>query len=261
MPNYKTSVFPKSRVATIDVCEIGKQKHHISALLEIDVTTSREKIKSYKKEVGKISFSAWLIKAISYSVESNKMAAAYLKGSRKVVVFDNINVSFLIEKELNGEKVPIPLLIEKANEMSIESLTEKISDSKNEVLSENDLVLHRKTTRLEQVYYYLPGFIRRTFWRSMLKRPNFVFSKMGNVAITSIGMMGKINGWFIPISVHPISFGIGSVIKKPVVIDNEIVVREMLNITVLLDHDIIDGAPMARFIGELTKNIESGIFL
>jgi len=34
-----------------------------------------------------------------------------------------------------------------------------------------------------------------------------------------------------------------------------------MNITVLMDHDVIDGASMARFINELTKNIETGIFL
>ena len=31
--------------------------------------------------------------------------------------------------------------------------------------------------------------------------------------------------------------------------------------TILLDHDVIDGAPMARFIRELVVNIEKGIEL
>lgn len=84
---------------------------------------------------------------------------------------------------------------------------------------------------------------------------------MGNVAITSLGMYGKINGWFLPISIHPICFGVGSIIKKPIVIKDKIEVREIMNITVLMDHDVIDGASMARFINELTKNIETGIFL
>ena len=68
----------------------------------------------------------------------------------------------------------------------------------------------------------------------------------------------KINGWFIPISVHPICFGVGSIIKKPAVIDDKIVIREILNASVLIDHDVIDGAPMTRFINELKKNIENG---
>lgn len=80
---------------------------------------------------------------------------------------------------------------------------------------------------------------------------------MGNVVITSVGMMGMINGWFIHKSVHPLSFGIGSVLKKPVVVGNEIKIREILNMTILVDHDVIDGAPMVRFLGDLTRHIEN----
>jgi pyruvate/2-oxoglutarate dehydrogenase complex dihydrolipoamide acyltransferase (E2) component len=84
---------------------------------------------------------------------------------------------------------------------------------------------------------------------------------MGNVAITSIGMIGKVNGWFIPISVHPICFGIGRIAKKPVVVIDKIEIREVLNMTILLDHDVVDGAIMARFISRLSENIEKGIEL
>lgn len=31
--------------------------------------------------------------------------------------------------------------------------------------------------------------------------------------------------------------------------------------TVLMDHDATDGIPMARFISDLTENIEKGVFL
>ena len=56
-------------------------------------------------------------------------------------------------------------------------------------------------------------------------------------------------------------FGIGSIIKKPAVIDNEIAIREILNVSILIDHDVMDGAPMARFINELRINIENGLDL
>jgi pyruvate/2-oxoglutarate dehydrogenase complex dihydrolipoamide acyltransferase (E2) component len=80
---------------------------------------------------------------------------------------------------------------------------------------------------------------------------------MGSVVVTPVGMMGRINGWFIHKSVHPLSFGIGSVLKKPVVIGDEILIREILNMTILVDHDVIDGAPMVRFLNELTAGIEN----
>ena len=167
----------------------------------------------------------------------------------------------MTSKDLNGQKVPIPLIIEKTNEISIEAISMQINDAKNKQLSNKDIVLQKKADRLERIYYFLPGFIRRYAWKYLLRHPKLTFNKMGNVAITSIGMMGQIKGWFIPISIHPICFGLSSIIKKPTVIEDRIEIREILNMSILLDHDVIDGAPMARFISELSKNIENGLNL
>ncbi|MBN1951705.1 MAG: 2-oxo acid dehydrogenase subunit E2 [Bacteroidales bacterium] len=259
MTNYKTSIFPRSRIATNDVCALGVKKHHIAALIEVDVTDSRKKIRLYKKDTGNaISFTAWLIKVISRSIEDYENVASFLQGKRKLIIFNDVNVSLAVEKNIGDQKVPIPLIIEKANGRSLESITRQINDAKNLVLSDKDIVLQNKSNKLERFYYRLPGFLRRYFWRYLLRHPGFAFAKMGNVAITSLGMVGKANGWFIPISVHPICFGIGKITKKPVVRDDQIVIREILNLTVLLDHDIMDGAQMARFINDLSINIEKG---
>lgn len=261
MSEYKIHKFAKSRIGTIDVCEMGKKKHHVAAFLEIDVTSAKVKIKKYKKDVGKISFIAWLIKVIGHTVAGKNATTAYLAGKQKTIIFDDVNISFIIEKEVNGEKVPIPVVIEKANTLEIETITKLLNDAKQEILSDNQIVIQKRTTRSEKLYYHLPGFMRRAIWKYMLKRPKLLFAKMGNVAISSLGMYGKINGWFIPISIHPLCFGIGSVIKKPVVINDKIEIRDVMNMTVLVDHDVIDGASVARFIRALNRNIEAGMFL
>ncbi|MDN3686995.1 2-oxo acid dehydrogenase subunit E2 [Cyclobacterium jeungdonense] len=260
--NYKIQKFPNSRIASIDVCEVGKQKHHVTGLLEFDVTDSRKKIKGYNNTNNhKISFTAWLISVIGYTLKKYETSSAYLLGRNKLMIFEDINVSIIVEKDLKGTKVPIPLIIERANEVSMESITAQIAEAKNEEFTENDIILRKKTRQWEKVYYSLPGFLRRYFWKFILKHPKLAFKKMGNVAFTSIGMIGKVNGWFIPISVHPICFGVGSVLKKPTVIDDSIEIREILNMSVLMDHDVLDGAPMVRFICDLKENIEIGLNL
>ena len=260
MKKYKIHKFPDSRIASIDVCEIGNRKHHVTGLVEFDVTESRKKIKEYNKShSNKISFNAWLISVISSTIKKYDISSSYLIGKNKLIIFDDINVSIVVEKDLNGIKVPIPLIIERANAISINSITKQITEAKNKEFTDKDIVLQKKTRRFEKIYYLLPGFLRRYYWKYLLKHPKLAYKKMGNVAFTSIGMMGKINGWFIPISVHPICFGVSSIIKKPSVINDIIEIREMLNMSILLDHDVIDGAPMARFISDLSKNIEKGL--
>jgi hypothetical protein len=47
MTKYKLQKFPHTRIATIDTSEVGKQKHHLAALIEVDVTKSLEEIKAF----------------------------------------------------------------------------------------------------------------------------------------------------------------------------------------------------------------------
>ncbi len=41
-------------------------------------------------------------------------------------------------------------------------------------------------------------------------------------------------------------------------VDGRVEPREILNLTVVFDHDVIDGAPAARFVHRLVELIESG---
>lgn len=261
MTEYKTKNFPKSRIATIDIGSIGKLKHHVAAMIEIDVTNSRSRLKMLKTENKKISFISWLIKVIGYTIKQHEFVGAYLKGKKQIIIYNDINISIIVEKSIDGQKVPIPLVINKTNERSIESIKDQINDAINKEFTEEDIVLQKKSGRIERLYYSLPGFLRRKVWKYILRHPQFAYNKMGNAAVTSVGSARNIKGWFIPISVHPVCFGLSKINKKPWVVDGEIQIREILNMTVLLDHDVTDGIPMARFISNLIENIENGLFL
>ncbi len=256
--NYRFQKFPTSRIATFDIFTVGLKKHHIIALLEFDVTDSRSRLRELRKSGIAISLNAWLIKVIGEVLKMYPEAASYLYNKRNLLLFNDVSVSFLVEKKLGQNKVPIPLVIGNVNGKTAYEIGREIEQAVNQDLKTGDIVLKRQSAVYERAYYHLPGFARRLFWKMLLKKPKRAFNTMGNVSVTSVGMMGRINGWFIHKSVHPLSFGIGSVIRKPVVAGNEIKIREMLNMTILIDHDVIDGAPMVRFLNELTDYIESG---
>jgi hypothetical protein len=79
---YNFHEIPQSRIATFDVSSIGILKHHVSALLEFDVTDSRKKLKDLKRNGIKVSFNAWIIKVISKTLELHPEAAAFLYNKR-----------------------------------------------------------------------------------------------------------------------------------------------------------------------------------
>ena len=47
---YIYKEIPQSRIATFDVFSLGLLKHHVSALLEFDVTESRKKLHDLRKK-------------------------------------------------------------------------------------------------------------------------------------------------------------------------------------------------------------------
>lgn len=257
---YKTETFPASRLSTIDVGMEGLKKHHIKALIELDVTDARKMIFEKKKLSEKISFNSWLIKCISHTVEESVQIHGMRKGRKKVVLFDDVDISIVIEREVQGKKVPLPYVIRKTNKKSISDIYNEVRNGQNQPINgEGDYVLgEKKSDLLMRFFYTVPGFMRRIIWRRLIRSPFLAKQSMGTVMITSVGMMGRINGWVIPVSVHPLCFAIGSIMKKPGVVDDRIEIREYLSMTVLVDHDVIDGAPAVRALSRLTKLVESG---
>jgi pyruvate dehydrogenase E2 component (dihydrolipoamide acetyltransferase) len=65
--------------------------------------------------------------------------------------------------------------------------------------------------------------------------------------------------FFAPIINPPESaiLGVGRIVKKPVVIKDEVCPRSMMTLTLVFDHRIMDGAVAARFLQTLKDNLET----
>ncbi len=73
----------------------------------------------------------------------------------------------------------------------------------------------------------------------------------------TISVLGSVDG-FTPILNPPQSgiLGVGRIVQKPVVSRGEVVVREMLTLSLTADHQVIDGAVAASFMRRLQATIE-----
>jgi pyruvate/2-oxoglutarate dehydrogenase complex dihydrolipoamide acyltransferase (E2) component len=60
-------------------------------------------------------------------------------------------------------------------------------------------------------------------------------------------MFGEGGGWGIPLAAYTLNVTLGGIGEKPGVMDGRIEIREYQSLTVSFDHDIVDGAPAARF--------------
>lgn len=82
----------------------------------------------------------------------------------------------------------------------------------------------------------------------------------GTFTITNLGMFGVES--FTPIVVPGQSaiLGIGIIEKKPVVVEDRIVVKPQLHLSLTFDHRVADGALAAKFLKRVKELVEKGEF-
>lgn len=75
--------------------------------------------------------------------------------------------------------------------------------------------------------------------------------------ITSLGVLGGIVA--TPIVNYPevAILAIHKIAKRPVVIDDKIVIREMMNLSMTVDHRLVDGYDAATFVAEMKASLET----
>jgi pyruvate dehydrogenase E2 component (dihydrolipoamide acetyltransferase) len=78
----------------------------------------------------------------------------------------------------------------------------------------------------------------------------------GTFTVSNLGSFGI--DAFTPIINHPecAILGVGRIRRQPAVIEEQIVPRDMVTLSLTFDHRIVDGAPAARFLDTLRRFIE-----
>lgn len=250
---YSIIPFPKARQPIVDSLRQAKRMSVVHLITEVDVTNTRRLIREFRKETGEsLSFTAFLTSCLAKAVDEDKSVHAYRDGN-KLIVYDEVDISVIIEREVAGGKAPIfPHVIKAANRKTLREIHDEIRTAQREELDSS-----QKGQRIS-LYRFLPTFVRGLIWRRLLESPYWRKRVTGTVAISAIGMFGKGPGWGIPIPTYTLSITVGGIAEKPSVVDGRIEIREYLSITVSFDHDIIDGAPAARFTQRLKELIEDG---
>jgi pyruvate/2-oxoglutarate dehydrogenase complex dihydrolipoamide acyltransferase (E2) component len=258
--SYEVRRFLKIRTLTIDTMRWGSKRHHIPILLEIDVTDARIAIRAQKKLGQRIGFTGWMVKCIAQAVSEHKSVQALRQGNRRLVVFDDVDVAIMVERAVGepgaGETLPTPFTIRKASEKTVATIHAEIRAAQQQPLVAGE-VQHNSdhTSWLIKFYTRLPRIVRDLFfWQPLFHNPFLIKQKMGTIGITVIGISGQSGmSWGIPIGIHPLLVAVGAIAKKPGVVNEQIVIREYVGLTILFDHDVIDGAPVARFIRRLQE--------
>lgn len=255
---YKVVPFPPMRQLIVDVGRVSNRKHGICCLIEVDVTKARRMIREYTRKTGTgLSFTAFLIACIGRAVEADRYIHAYRDWRNRLIVFDDVDVLTYVEIEIEGQKFPLAYIVRAANKKTPRDIHEEI----RAVQFRPELSPNVKQWKYVKRFLLLPYFIRRIFYWAVNRNPRAWKKYAGTVYMTAVGMFGTSGGWGIGSSAHTLGIIAGGISEKPALVDGRIEPRELLSLTMEFDHDIIDGAPAARFAQQLKELIESGTVL
>ncbi len=247
---YKTLPFPKIRRLMEDGGRLGREKHLIHGLFEMDVTEVRRAIRQYRARAGQgLSFMAFVIACVGRAVARHKPIQACRAWGDKIVLFDEVDVNTMFEVDVAGQKIIRPHILRAVNRKSPTEIHAEIrAFQANHAES--------RESKLIDWFVLLPGVLRRFFLRMLFRNPRWLKEMNGTVALTSVGMFGAGGGWGLPVSNHTLQITLGGIARRPALVDGRLENRQVLCVTISFDHDLVDGAPAARFAQTLKELIE-----
>ncbi|EGY4519439.1 2-oxo acid dehydrogenase subunit E2 [Listeria monocytogenes] len=203
---------------------VSKQEiPHAWMMVEVDATglvRYRNAVKdSFKKEEGySLTYFAFFIKAVAQALKEFPQLNSTWAGD-KIIEHANINISIAIAA---GDLLYVPV-IKNADEKSIKGIAREISElagkARNGKLSQADM-------------------------------------EGGTFTVNSTGSFGSVQSMGIINHPQAAILQVELIVKRPVIIDDMIAVRDMVNLCLSIDHRILDGLLAGKFLQAIKANVE-----
>lgn len=250
---YRTLPYPDLQHQMVDWNEIMCRQHTAHGLLEADITGARRAIHRVRRASGEpLSLTSLIVASFARAVAKDPRVQAYRKGRSRLIVFDDVDVAVLVEHVVDGERIPVPHIVRAAQSKSPGQIDREIREARLEKTP------YARALRFMPIWLRLPAFVRRFVWTRLLANPHRRKRLTGTATVTAVGMFGRGGGWGVPFISHSICLTIGGVDRRPGIgADGATEPREFVCLTVSIDHDVSNGAPVARLISGFRESLEA----
>jgi hypothetical protein len=246
--------YPRLRNFVLDVLAEGRRKKIAHLMLEADIGPMRERLAEHRRAgVEPVSITSYVAKSFACAIDDDKRMQAYRLGKYRLVVFDDVDLTFMVEREWEGEPLPVFSIVRAAQRKTTHEIHRELQAAK-----ETPLGTDGPMNALEMQFFMLPSFLRPALWFFVRRNPYWFKDLAGTAAVTSMGMFTSGAAVGVPITPMTVTLCIGSIEKKVALVDGQAIEREVIHLNISVDHEIIDGAPLVRFAERLNKILLDG---
>jgi 2-oxoisovalerate dehydrogenase E2 component (dihydrolipoyl transacylase) len=200
-----------------------REAPHAWSMVEVDVTGLvglREKVKEQfaEREGVKLTYLPFIVKAVAEGLKEHPVLNSVWDGDR-IWLRKHINIGVAVDLE---DALIVPVIPD-ADELNTLGLTRKIDD-----------------------------LVKRV--RSRQLKPDELAG--GTFTVNNPGALGSVVS--VPIINYPQAaiLSAEAIVKRPVVVDDAIAIRSIMNLEVSFDHRILDGGATLRFLSAVKRRLE-----
>ena len=223
-------------------------------LVEVDVTRAKQILADHDPPS---SLTAFVVASVARAAAAHPEVHAYRNWHGHLVTHQHVDITTIVEISTPQGPFGLPSTLRDADIREVPDLTAELRRVKREPAAS------RSGRWLEQaapVGTRIPGAVRAMY--AVMARSVAVRQRVGTVAVTAVGMFAGGGGFGItPMTIMSLEVVVGGLARRPRVIDDHIEIGDVLDLTLAIDHNVIDGAPATRFSAELRELIESAAVL
>ena len=219
-------------------------------LMDVDVTTAKRLLASHDPPW---SLTAFVVASVARAAAAHPQVHTYRNWRGQLVTHHYVDAATMVEISTPHGPVVMPHVLRDADIRAVPDLAAELRQVKRDpTASFSGRLLERATPAATRIPGTLPA-MNAVMARSVAAR-----QRIGTVAVTAVGMFGAGGGFGItPLSLMSLEVIAGGMSQRPRVVDGQVTVRDVLDLTLAIDHNLVDGAPAARFGAEFRALLES----
>jgi pyruvate/2-oxoglutarate dehydrogenase complex dihydrolipoamide acyltransferase (E2) component len=218
-------------------------------LIDVDITDARERLAVHEPP---LSLTAYVVACVARAAATHPEVHAYRNWRGRLVIHRHVDVTTLVEIETPQGPFPLPHVIRDADIRDVADLSAELRTVKSHPSASTS---GQWLARAAPLAARIPGVIPAMY--AVMGRSVRAKQYTGTVAVTAVGMFAGGGGFAITQpSLMSLQVVVGGMTTRPCVVKGEITTRDVLDLTITIDHDVVDGAPASRFGAALRELLE-----
>lgn len=242
--------FPSGRRLVTAAVRAGRRIQPMHGLFDVDITSARQLLAQSDPP---LSLTAYVVALLGRAAAAHPEVHAYRDWRGRLVVHRHVDIQTLIEVPTDKGPFGLVHVVRDTDVRSVAEISAELRAVKADATATRS---GRLLNSIAPAAGRIPGLYRGMY--AVMARSRRVHLATGTVQVSAVGMFADGGGFAIaPPTLATLLVVVGGVSRRPRAVGHRVEVRDVLDLTVTIDHNVVDGAPAARFAAEFRRLLQA----